>query len=361
MSAFFRLAVRPALFALDPETAHNVTLFALRHGFARGPGKPATSERLRQTLLGLDFPNPLGLAAGFDKNADVPDAVLRLGFGFAECGTVTPQPQPGNPKPRIFRLAEDEAVINRLGFNNKGHEAAHRRLAARGASGGVVGINIGANKDAADRVADYVAGYRRLAALARYVTVNISSPNTPGLRGLQNPGELDDLLGRVAEARRETGIGRPILLKIAPDLDAAAITAIVETCIAHGIDGLIVSNTTITRPETLRSAHAKETGGLSGRPLFHPATRALAQAFLAAKGRLPLIGAGGVATAEDAFRKIAAGARLVQLYTAMVYRGPGLPAEICAGLDRLLAESNLPIAQLCGRDAARLADESPTA
>jgi dihydroorotate dehydrogenase len=355
VSIAFRAVLRPALFALDPETAHDVTLFALQRRLAAPWTSHVTSTRLRQTLFGLDFPNPVGLAAGFDKNAVVPDAILRLGFGFTECGTVTPLAQAGNPRPRIFRLKPDGAVINRLGFNNEGHEAALRRLVARSGRPGIVGINIGANKDASDRIADYVAGYERLAPLAAYVTVNISSPNTPGLRGLQNPEELSGLLGRVTEARSRTGVARPILLKIAPDLDEDAIAAIVESCITFGIDGLIVSNTTIARPASLRGKHASETGGLSGRPLFQPATRALARAFLAAKGRLPLIGAGGVSSAEDAYAKIAAGARLVQLYTAMIYAGPGLPARIAKDLDRLLQRDGLTVETLSGRDAARWA------
>jgi len=343
--------IRPALFTLEPERAHQLTLRALRLGLAGGPG-PVGSPRLKRTLFGLDFPNPLGLAAGFDKNAEAPDGELKLGFGFVECGTVTPKPQAGNPGPRIFRLVEDRAVINRLGFNNEGHAAAEARLQRRAGRPGIVGINLGANKDTEDRAADYVSGYRSLAAHAAYVTINISSPNTPGLRGLQNPDELAALLSRVAGARRESGIQRPIWLKIAPDLDGEAIGAIVEACIAHGIDALAVSNTTLARPASLRGRYKAETGGLSGAPLLLPSTRALAQAFMAAKGRLPLIGIGGIASAEDAFSKIAAGASLVQLYTAMIYGGPGLPARIVRGLDDLLERDGLTIPALTGRDAA---------
>ncbi|MFT3809816.1 MAG: quinone-dependent dihydroorotate dehydrogenase [Micropepsaceae bacterium] len=343
--------LRPALFALEPERVHWLTIRALKSGLAGGPGEIASS-RLKQRLFGIDFPNPLGLAAGFDKNAEAPDGELKLGFGFVECGTVTPKPQEGNPRPRIFRLKEDRAVINRLGFNNEGHAAAGARLKQRSGGRGIVGINLGANKDAADRAADYVAGYRALAEHAAYVTINISSPNTPGLRGLQNPEELKDLLGRVAEVRRESGVHRPVWLKIAPDIDAEAIGAIVEACIAHGIDALAVSNTTLARPESLRGGAKAETGGLSGAPLMLPSTRALAQAFLAAKGRLPLIGIGGVARAEDAFAKIAAGASLVQLYTAMIYGGPGLPARILRGLDALLERDGLTVPALTGRDVA---------
>ncbi len=343
--------IRPFLFALEPERVHRLTLRALRMGLAGGPGALA-SPRLRQTLFGIEFSNPLGLAAGFDKNAEAADAALRLGFGFVECGTVTPKPQDGNARPRIFRLKADRAVINRLGFNNEGHRAAQARLTARAGRGGVVGINIGANKDAVDRAADYVAGYRALAASASYVTANISSPNTPGLRGLQNPDELNDLLARLVAARAESGVHRPIWLKIAPDLDAEAIAAIVEACVAHGIEGLAVSNTTLARPETLGSAAKGESGGLSGAPLFLPSTRALAAAFLAAKGRLKLIGIGGVASADDAYAKIAAGASLVQLYSAMIYGGPDLPARIVRGLDVRLEREGLSVAALTGRDAA---------
>lgn len=349
MSLAWRLA-RSALFLIDPERAHGLTIAALKSGLMPGPG-PVTSPRLTQTLFGLDFPNPIGLAAGFDKNADVPDAALRLGFGFAECGTVTPLAQAGNPRPRIFRLTPDRAVVNRLGFNNAGHAAAEARLKVRLGRAGVIGINIGANKDAADRAADYVSGYRRLAGLASYVTVNISSPNTPGLRGLQDPEALADLLGRVADVRRESGVARPILLKIAPDLDAEAIAAIVEQAIVHGIDALIVSNTTIDRPATLKSPLARETGGLSGAPLFAPSTEALKHAYRAARGRLKLIGAGGVASAEDAYAKIAAGAHLVQLYSAMVYEGPHLPARIARGLDARLQSEGLTLDALRGRAA----------
>lgn len=350
--------IRPLFFAFDPERVHGLTLKALRRGLAGGPGEIAT-PRLSQTLFGLDFPNPLGLAAGFDKNVEAPDGALKLGFGFVECGTVTPLAQAGNPRPRIFRLVEDRAVINRLGFNNDGHAPAARRLQARAARPGIVGINLGANKDAADRAADYVTGYRALAAHAAYVTINISSPNTPGLRGLQNAEELADLLSRVAAARADSGVHRPIWLKIAPDLDAEAIGAIVEACVAHGIDALAVSNTTLARPESLGGARKGETGGLSGAPLMMPSTRALAQAFLAAKGRLPLIGIGGIASADDAYAKIAAGANLVQLYTAMIYGGPGLPARIVRGLDARLERENLSLDALVGRDAAAWAS-APT-
>jgi dihydroorotate dehydrogenase len=328
------------LFALGAERAHGLTIAGLKTGLVPGPG-PVTSARLKQTLWGLEFPNPVGLAAGFDKNAEVPDAMLKLGFGFVECGTVTPLAQAGNPRPRVFRLAEDRGVINRLGFNNEGHEAAARRLAARGQRPGIVGINLGANKDASDRIADYAAGYRRLAALAAYVTVNISSPNTPGLRGLQNQSELEDLLGAVTRARSDTGVARPILLKIAPDLDEDAIAAICATAVSAGIEGLIVSNTTIARPGGLRSPHARETGGLSGAPLKDKARAALQAAAAALQGRLKLVAAGGIDSAGEAYARIRAGASLVQLYSAMVYEGPGLAARIARDLDALLARDGL--------------------
>ncbi len=355
MNLAYRL-LRPVLFGLPPERVHGLTLAMLKSGLLGGSG-PATEPRLAQTLFGLTFPNPVGLAAGFDKNAEVPDAMLRLGFGFAECGTVTPKPQSGNPRPRIFRLTDDKAVINRLGFNNEGHDAALMRLQRRQGKGGIVGINIGANKDSPDRAGDYVEGYRRLAPFASYVTINISSPNTPGLRGLQNSEELADLLGRVCEERRAHAVQRPVFLKIAPDLDAEAISAIVEACVSHGIDALIVSNTTISRPENLRSSYKAETGGLSGAPLLTLSTQALALAFKAARGRLPLIGAGGIANADDAYLKIAAGARLVQLYTGMIFHGPGLAADIARGLAARLKRENITITHLCGRDVGALTSD----
>ncbi len=342
--------VRPAVFALEPERAHGLALAALKTGWLPGPG-PVTSPRLATRVFGIEFPNPVGLAAGFDKNAEVPDAMLKAGFGFVECGTVTPRPQAGNPRPRIFRLPEDRAVVNRLGFNNEGHAEAQARLKARRARPGVVGVNIGANKDAEDRAADYAEGYRRLAAYGAYVTVNVSSPNTPGLRGLQNRAELDDLLARVTAAREAAEAKRPILLKIAPDLDEAAIGEICAVARARGIDGLIVSNTTIARPESLRGAAKAEAGGLSGAPLFEPSTAALKVAARALDGRLPLVGVGGVGSAEDAYAKIRAGASLVQLYTAMIYEGLGIASAIARGLDRLLERDGFgAVAEAVGRD-----------
>jgi dihydroorotate dehydrogenase len=289
---------------------------------------------LEVKALGLSFPNPIGLAAGFDKDARVPDAMLKLGFGFVECGTVTPKPQAGNPRPRLFRLSEDRAVINRMGFNNRGMDAAARNLTLRRKSG-IVGINIGANKETTDRIADYARSFARLAPLADYVTVNVSSPNTPGLRGLQNRQELSQLLAALTEARANTA-HKPLLLKIAPDLDEHALDDITQVVTASRIEGVIVSNTTVARP-MLKGAHAQETGGLSGRPLFQPSTEILRQM----RARLPkdvvLIGVGGISSGRDAYEKIRAGASLVQLYTALVYQGPGLVAGIKRDLLALLA------------------------
>jgi dihydroorotate dehydrogenase len=323
---------------IDPETAHHAALWGL---CARlGPRARADRwPRLRTTLAGLDLPNPLGMAAGFDKNCEVPDALLRSGFGFVECGTVTPLPQDGNPKPRIFRLSEDRAVINRLGFNNKGLDAFADRLAARERKPGIVGANVGANKESADRAADYVLGMGRVWKHASYVTANISSPNTPGLRGLQERGALEDLLGRLREARGPltTAHGaRPLFLKVAPDLDDVAIRDIAEIAISYGLDALIVSNTTLQRPSHLTSDNREEQGGLSGQPLFQISTHTLRLFAGALNGRLPLIGVGGIENGLTALAKIKAGASAVQLYSAMVFQGPGLVARILDELDGLL-------------------------
>jgi dihydroorotate dehydrogenase len=321
--------IRPFLFALDPETAHTVAIAALKAGLR--PRAHAPDPRVKRRLMGLDFPNPTGLAAGFDKNAEVVDAALAMGFGFVEIGTVTPLPQAGNPRPRMFRLTADRAIINRLGFNNQGHEAVYARLAARERKG-IVGVNLGANKDSADRVADYVAGVRRFADVADYLTINISSPNTPGLRDLQEKDALAGLLAAVAEARAATLKSPPVLVKIAPDLDEDALAAIVETVVAAGIEGMIVSNTTIARDGLSDRTHAHEAGGLSGRPLFRRSTEVLAAVRRFAGDRLVLVGVGGVDSAEAARAKLAAGADLVQFYTGMVYEGPGLPATIAAAI-----------------------------
>lgn len=318
---------------LPPETAHSATIRATRIAAPFLGPPPADDPRLAMEAFGLRFANPIGLAAGFDKDAQVPDAMLRFGFGFVECGTVTPRPQPGNPRPRLFRLSADRAVVNRMGFNNAGMDAAAARLAARPRTG-IVGINIGANKDSTDRIADYVAGFVRLAPLADYVTVNVSSPNTPGLRGLQDRAALERLLGDLLAARVRGGLAVPVLLKIAPDLDLQALDDI--AAVARGIDGIVVSNTTVARPATLKSAQAKEAGGLSGVPLFALSTEVLRQ--MRRRTPLPLIGVGGIASGADAYAKIRAGASLVQLYTALAFEGPGLvpriKRELLACLDR---------------------------
>ncbi len=347
--------LHPALLALDPEVAHGLTLKALRLAPAGPP--PLDDPRLAIEAFGLRFPNPLGIAAGFDKNAEVPDALIRLGFGFAEVGTLTPLAQPGNPRPRAFRLPRDGALINRYGFNNAGADAAHARLARRQGRPGIVGVNIGANKDTADRAADYAAGIGRFADVASYFTVNVSSPNTPGLRDLQAAAALDDLLARVTEARdraaAEAGARRvPVLLKIAPDLDEAALDDVVRVARARALDGMIVSNTTLARPPGLHHRDvAPQTGGLSGRPLFAASTRVLAQVFLRVERQFPLIGVGGVEDADTAMAKIRAGASLVQLYTALVFKGPRLLREIKRGLVQRLESSGGTLAAAVGNEA----------
>lgn len=310
---------------LDPETAHGLAIRALQT--LPLPTPPADDPVLATTIAGLTLSNPVGLAAGLDKNGEALTGLSKLGFGFVECGSVTPVAQAGNPKPRLFRLSEDRAIINRMGFNNAGLEAFAARLGDR-RPGPVVGANLGANKDTEDRAADYVTGLERLDGLADYFTINISSPNTPGLRALQGREALDDLLGRVAEARPKVAVRRaPVFLKIAPDLTPAEIAMIVEAAIAHGIDALIVSNTTLDRTG-LRSHDAGEAGGLSGAPLKDRALNALRDAAAAAQGRLPLIGVGGIGSGEDAYVRIRAGASAVQLYSALIYEGPGLIGRI---------------------------------
>ncbi len=313
---------------LPPESAHRLTLAALHLGAA--PRAAAADPILVQTVWGRRLRSPLGLAAGFDKNAEVIRPMLALGFASVEVGTITPQPQSGNPRPRLFRLAADGAIVNRLGFNNQGLEAAARRLERRDRQWGMVGANVGKNKDSEDAVADYVAGVRRLAPLADYVTINVSSPNTPGLRQLQAREPLDRLIGSVLEARARLALASPppILIKVAPDLDEPATVDIAEVALARGIDGIIVSNTTVARPDDLVSPARGEAGGLSGRPLFQPSTHLLAQFRRLTQGRLLLVGVGGIGSGRDAYLKIRAGASLVQLYTALVYDGPGLIARI---------------------------------
>lgn len=330
--------IRPAIFALDAEKAHRLSIAALK--LMPDRPRPAAGGPLATSVAGLDFPNPLGMAAGFDKDGEVPDALLGLGFGFAEAGSITPRPQEGNPRPRLFRLAQDGAVINRMGFNNGGGEAAAQRLASRRWRGGIVGINIGANKDTANRVLDYAAMTSLMAPLADYLAVNISSPNTPGLRALQDESALTGLLDAVFEAREAAaqlheGHKPPVFLKVAPDLEPADIEAIARIAIDMKLGALIVSNTTIARPPLL-SPHANEAGGLSGRPLKGPALDRLRDFRKATGGAVPLIGVGGIETADDAWARIRAGASLVQLYSAMVYRGPGIAKEIVEGLQTLM-------------------------
>ncbi len=328
----FRL-LKPALFALDSETGHRLAINGLKALPLRGPMPMPGALRIR--VAGIDFPNPVGVAAGFDKDAEVPDALLGLGFGFTEVGSITPLPQTGNPRPRLFRLVEDEAVINRMGFNNGGAEAALARLKARAGRPGIVGVNIGANKDSADRIADYAVMARMMARHASYLCVNISSPNTPGLRALQDESALTSLLDAVIAARGEAGSMVPIFLKVAPDLEPADIDAIARIAIDKALGALVVSNTTISRP-ALRSHHAGETGGLSGAPLRALATQRLRDFRKATGGAIPLVGVGGIASAEHAWERIRAGASLVQLYSAMVYEGPGLGAKIVRGLETLM-------------------------
>ncbi|HWA63819.1 MAG TPA: quinone-dependent dihydroorotate dehydrogenase [Caulobacteraceae bacterium] len=335
MSLLHGLATR-ALRLVEPEDAHRLAIAGLKAGF--GPRAPAPDPILATTLAGLALPSAIGLAPGFDKDAEVFGPMLAAGFGFVECGTVTPKPQAGNPRPRLFRLTEDRAVINRMGFNNKGLEAYAGRLARRARGAGIVGANVGANKDAEDRVADYVTGLVRLWGLADYFTLNVSSPNTPGLRALQTREALEALLGRVAEAR--TGLARagdaPIFLKVAPDLEDGEVEAIVEAAVRFALEGIIVSNTTIERPPSLTSRWRGEAGGLSGAPLFEPSTRVLRAFHQAAGGRLALIGVGGIGSGAEAYAKIRAGAAAVQLYSALVFEGPGLVQRIGRELAALL-------------------------
>jgi dihydroorotate dehydrogenase len=328
--------IRPLAFALDAERAHRLTIRALKLLPPHRP--PDFPDSLKTTVAGLEFPTPIGLAAGFDKDAEVPEQMLTLGFGFVEVGTLTPEPQAGNPKPRLFRLRKDRAVINRMGFNNVGQPSAYARLREDMQLPGIIGVNIGANKGSADRIADYVNGVRAMAPVAKYLTINISSPNTPGLRQLQDEGALRALLSAVQEARSPKG--PPIFLKVAPDLGKGEPDQIVRVALQHGIDAIIVSNTTVSRP-SLRSKHHTESGGLSGAPLRALALKALRDFRAASGGEMPLIGVGGISTAEDAWERIRTGANLVQLYTAMVYEGPGIAARIAHGLARKLKQEGM--------------------
>jgi len=356
----FERLLRPVLNALDPEDAHALTLRLLK--FAPPLGAVRDDKRLAIRVFGLNFENPIGMAAGFDKNAEVPNMLLRLGFGFVEVGTVTPLPQPGNPRPRVFRLQADCGVINRLGFNSQGADIVLKRLAARAGAGGIVGVNVGANKDSPDRVADYVRLIERFASVASYVTVNVSSPNTPGLRALQRAAALDDLLARVIDARERVvqhAGPTPVLLKIAPDLSLPELDDVVGIARSRRVDGMIVGNTTLARPSGLRDARiAKETGGLSGRPLFALSTRMLAETYVRVEGVFPLIGAGGIDCGAAALAKFRAGSSLIQLYSALVFRGFGLLAEIKSALTAALDRDRLDtLNELVGAAAAAVTAE----
>jgi dihydroorotate dehydrogenase len=350
----------PLLRWLDAEDAHRLAIQGLK---LLPAVKPRPDDgKLAVRAFGLNFPNPVGMAAGFDKNGEVPDALLRLGFGFVEIGSVTPKPQAGNPRPRLFRLERDEAVINRMGFNNDGAATVLRRLAGRANLGGIVGVNLGANKDSADRVADYVRLIDTFAPVASYFTVNISSPNTPGLRNLQQASQLDDLLAKVIEARdvvREKSGDTPVLLKVAPDLSLAELDDVVHVARSRGVDGMIVSNTTLARPSTLREqGRAKEQGGLSGRPLFRLSTRMVAETFVRVEGAFPLIGVGGIDSGGAALTKIRAGASLIQLYSSLVYKGIGLVESIKADLtSTLLRTGREQLSEIVGADAATITAE----
>ena len=350
----------PLLRRLDPEDAHRLALGGLRMlpPVKARPGDP----KLAMRVFGLNFPNPIGMAAGFDKNAEVPDALLRLGFGFVEIGSVTPNPQGGNPRPRLFRLEEDSGVINRMGFNNDGADAVLRRLAARARLGGVVGVNIGANKDSTDRTADYVRLIELFAPVASYFTINVSSPNTPGLRDLQQAAALDDLLARAVDARervRTSAGDSPLLLKIAPDLTLQELDDVGHIARSRRVDGMIVANTTLSRPDTLRDqVRAKEAGGLSGRPLLRLSTRMVAETYVRTEGAFPLIGVGGVDTGGAALMKIRAGASLIQLYSSLIYKGLGLVDDIKIDLLSTLRRTGRDsLSEIVGADAATITAE----
>lgn len=351
-------AVKPLLHLLSPESAHGVAIWALKNGLA-GRVNETDDPLLATRVWNLSFANPIGLAAGFDKDADVMDAMLAVGFGFVEAGSVTPLPQPGNPKPRLFRLSEDQAVINRFGFNSKGlaHFVEKLRARKRPGSVGIVGANVGKNRDAPDAAADYATGITQVCALADYLVCNVSSPNTPGLRSLQARAEIEALIQRVLEARYQAAPDKnklpPLLAKVGPDLDAAQIQDIADVALATQIDGLIVGNTTVTRPP-LASSHAAETGGLSGRPLLKLATQCLSDMYRLTGGKIPLIGCGGVVTGEDAYAKIRAGASLVQLYSALVFHGPELVGRIKRELAQCLrADGIASVSDAVGADHRR--------
>jgi len=350
----------PLLRWFDPEDAHRMAIQGLR---LLPPIRPRQDDpKLAVRAFGLNFPNPIGMAAGFDKSAEAPDALLRLGFGFVEIGSVTPKPQIGNPRPRLFRMERDEAVINRMGFNNDGAEMVLRRLAARAHLGGIVGVNVGANKDSADRTADYVKLIETFAPVASYFTVNVSSPNTPGLRNLQQSAALDDLLAKVIDARervRKNAGDSPVLLKIAPDLSLNELDDVVHIARSRRVDGMIVANTTLARPTTLRESNrAKEQGGLSGRPLFRLSTRMVAETYVRAEGAFPLIGVGGIDSGGAALTKIRAGASLIQLYSSLIYKGLGLVENIKNDLSStMLRTGRDSLSEIVGADAATITAE----
>jgi len=358
--ALYDALARPLLGLIEPENAHRLAINGLK--LAPLPGRSRDDALLAVRAFGLNFPNPVGMAAGFDKHAEVPDALLRLGFGFVEIGTVTPLPQPGNPRPRLFRLPPDEGVINRLGFNSEGAEAALRRLAARAGLGGIIGVNVGANKDSKDRIADYVRQIEMFAPVASYFTCNISSPNTPGLRDLQQGQVFDELLFRVMEARarihRKAGT-TPVLIKIAPDLTLNELDDVVGAARRHRVDGMVIGNTTVLRPAWLRDrTTARELGGLSGRPLFGLATRMLAETYVRVESAFPLVGVGGIDSGETALAKIRAGACLVQLYSALVFHGFGLVGRIKRSLAHAMRSGQYAsIGDLVGADAAAMTAE----
>ena len=345
---------------VDPERAHRLAILALKFGLAPREPLAGSDPVLRSKVLGIEFPNPIGLAAGFDKSAEAWAPLLRLGCGFVEIGTLTPRPQVGNPRPRVFRLTDDQAVINRYGFNNDGLDIGLDRLRHRDRNLGIVGINVGINKDSADQAGDFSIAVERATPLADYLTVNVSSPNTPGLRDLQAADQLDVLLAKVIGARdagAPQGNGPPLLLKIAPDLTRDMVTEIVEIAVARDVAGIIVANTTLSRPIDLKSHNQGEAGGLSGAPLFALSTQVLAWAFLAAAGRIAIIGAGGVDGPSSAYAKLRAGASLVQLYTALIYKGPGLFRATVEGLGaRLRNDGHSDVSEVIGIDAALWAD-----
>ncbi len=361
MADFLYSLAKPALNCLDPERAHGLTVRALKLGLARLLPREVDDPILATKVWDLSFPNPVGLAAGFDKGAEVCDAALALGFGFVEAGTVTPRPQPGNSGQRLFRLGADEAVINRFGFNSHGIAPFAANLARRRNRGGIVGANVGKNRDTVDGAADYIACIEALAGLADYLVVNVSSPNTPGLRALQARAQIEDLLARVLAARRGGTHQQPILVKLAPDLSDDELADIADVAIAAKVDGLIIGNTTVARPPTLKSPDRDAPGGLSGRPLFGPSTTCLAAAYRHTKGQIPIIGCGGIASGVDAYAKIRAGASLVQLYSALVFYGPGLVGRIKRELAALLRRDGFAaVSEAVGADQPGIRAEAPS-